>query len=118
MTACGISRAGDPGFAQLPGRKASRLRAFAIATLAAIPAACGPVSPEAASRQCEERAGVTAGPAGYVGVGVKSGGEALSKVSITISSDYVRGLDPREVYDSCVRQKTGQDPVRPLNLEK
>ena len=118
MTASSISTAGDPRFARLPGRNASRLRAFSIAVLAAIPAACGSVSPELAARQCEERARAAAGPTGYVGFGVNDRGETRSKASITITSDFVRGLDPHDVYGSCVRQKTGQDPIRPLDLDE
>ena len=118
MTACGISSAGEPGFARLPGRNASRLRTLGIAVLAFVPAACGPVSPELAARQCEERARAAAGPTGYVGFGVNDRGETRSKASIAITSDFVRGLDPHEVYGSCVRQKTGQDPIRPLDLDE
>lgn len=116
MTACGIFWSGDPDFALLSGRAATRLRAFGIAVLAALPAACGPVSPELAARQCEERARAAAGPTGSVGVGVNSRGETLAKLSITIGNDYVRGRDPHEVYGSCVRRKTGQDPIRPPDL--
>lgn len=116
MTACSISCAGVPGFTQHSGGKPSRLRAFGIAVLAALPMACGPVSPEQAARQCEERARAAAGPTGSVGVGADSRGKTLAKLSITIGSDYVRGLDPSEVYGSCVRQKTGQAPIRPPDL--
>ena len=116
MTACGISWSGDPGSAQLSGRTAARLRTFGIAVMAALQAACGPVSPELAARQCEERARAADGPTGTVGVGFNDRGETLTKLSITIGSDYVRGLDPHEVYESCVRRKTGQAPIRPLDL--
>lgn len=103
---------------RLPGRNTSRLRAFGIAVLAFVPAACGPVSPELAARQCEERARAAAGPTGFVGIGVNDRGETRSKASITITSDFVRGFDPHELYGSCVRQKTGQDPIRPLDLDE
>lgn len=116
MTACGISLLGDPGPAQLSRRTATRLRTLGIAVLAAIPAACGPVSPELAARQCEERARAADGPTGSVGVGFNDRGETLTKLSITIGSDYISGLDPHEVYDACVRRKTGQAPIRPLDL--
>lgn len=118
MTACGISAVGDRGVARLPGGNALCLRALAIAVLAAVPAACGPVSPESAARQCEERARAAAGPTGSVGFAVNDRGETRTGLSIGISSDYVRGLDPHEVYGSCVRQKTGQDPIRPLDLDE
>ncbi len=118
MTACGISSACDPCVARLSGRNAFRLRTLGIAVLAVIPAACGPVSPELAARQCEERARAAAGPTGYVGFGFNDRGETRSKASITITSDFIRGIDPHEVYGSCVRQKTGQDPIRPLDLDE
>ena len=118
MTARGISSAGDPGFARLPGSNALRLRTLGIAVLAAIPAACGPVSPELAARQCEERARAAAGPTGFVGVAVNDRGVSRTKASITLTSDYFRGLDPHAVYGSCVRQKTGQAPIRPLDLDE
>ncbi len=96
----------------------TRLRAFGIAVVAALPAACGPVSPELAARQCEERAQAADGPTGSVGVGFNDRGETLTNLSITIGSDYVRGLDPHEVYESCVQRKTGLAPIRPLDLRE
>lgn len=79
-------------------------------------AACGPVSPEVAAQQCEERAREAAGPTGTVKIGVNSDGEVSSGLEIGISSDAIMGRDPEDVYISCVRQKTGQDPIRPLEL--
>lgn len=77
--------------------------------------ACGPMSPDRAADVCEDRARAAAGPTGEIGVGVGSEG-ASGRVEIGITSDYIQGRDPYEVYDSCVRQKTGQGPIRPLNL--
>lgn len=116
MTARGISWSGGPDIARLADGTATRLRTFGIAVLAALPAACGPVSPELAARQCEERAQAADGPTGSVGVGFNDRGTSLAKLSITIAGDYIRGLDPQEVYDACVRRKTGQAPIRPLDL--
>lgn len=82
-----------------------------------IAAACGPVSPEIAARMCEERARAATGPTGEVGIGITSGGDTEGSFEVGITSDYLQGRDPYEVYDTCVRQKTGQGPIRPLVLE-
>ena len=64
---------------------------------------------------CEERARAAQGPTGEVGIGVGSGGVS-SNVEIGVTSDFIRGRDPFVVYEECVRQKTGQGPIRPLEL--
>ncbi len=78
--------------------------------------ACGPVSPEVAAAQCEERARAAQGPTGEIGVGINSDGNVSTGLSIGLSSDFIAGRDPEEVYVNCVRQKTGMDPIRPLEL--
>ncbi|MBD3679357.1 MAG: hypothetical protein HUJ27_13295 [Rhodobacteraceae bacterium] len=78
-------------------------------------AACAPVSPEQAAIICAERARSATGPTGTVGVGIGTGGP-VANVSVGITQDYLLRRDPYEVYHSCVRQKTGQDPIRPLEL--
>ena len=83
----------------------------------AILAACGPVSPELAAKQCEERARAATGPTGSVGIAVNNRGETRARARLGITSDYLQGRDPYEVYDSCVRRKSGQGPIRPLILE-
>jgi hypothetical protein len=80
-------------------------------------AACGPMSPERAARICEERARAATAPTGEIGIGITSDGDARGSFEIGITSDYLQGRDPYEVYETCVRQKTGQGPVRPLVLE-
>lgn len=75
-------------------------------------AGCGPVSPELAARKCEERARAAASPiSGTAKVGVGSSG-VLSDVdvNISVSSDYIKGRDPHDVYDTCVRDLSGQGP--------
>lgn len=81
-------------------------------------AACGPVSPEVAARQCEERARAAQGPTGEIGLGISSGGDTSASLEIGVTSDYLRGRDPYIVYEECVRQKTGQGPIRPLDLSR
>lgn len=91
-----------------------RLTGLMLATAVSL-GACGPVSPELAARQCEERARQADGPFGEVSVGIGSGG-ARSRVELGVTSDFLQGRDPQEVYETCVRQKTGQGPIRPLVL--
>lgn len=79
-------------------------------------AACGPVSPERAAELCEDRARAAAGPTGEVRIGVTGEGKVRSGFEIGVSTDYLRGADPYQVYEDCVRAKTGQGPVRPLEL--
>lgn len=79
-------------------------------------AACGPVSPERAADMCEDRARAATGPTGEVGVGINNKGRTSGSFEIGITSDYIQGRDPYEVYQSCVRQKSGQGPIRPLEL--
>lgn len=73
--------------------------------------ACGPVSPELAARQCAERADAAAGPTGEVSIGVNNRGKVGGGIEIGVSSDYLRGRDPQQVYEQCVIQKSGQPPV-------
>ncbi|MEO9823095.1 MAG: hypothetical protein ABJF50_01595 [Paracoccaceae bacterium] len=77
--------------------------------------ACGPMSPDRAADVCEDRARAAQGPTGEIGVGVGSGGTSGS-FEIGVTSDYLQGRDPYQVYENCVRQKTGQGPIRPLEL--
>lgn len=67
-----------------------------------------------AERQCYERARLAQQPRGEVSVGVGSGGRRAAGVEVEISSDYLLGRDPSAVFESCVMQKTGEPPSRPL----
>lgn len=86
-----------------------------ILTLAAGIAACGPISPERAADQCEERARDALGPTGEARIGTGTNGTSVG-LTIGITSDFIKGRDPQDVYQSCVLQKTGQAPIRPLSL--
>ena len=77
--------------------------------------ACVPPSPEMAANQCEERARAATGPTGSVTLGVSNRGPMVG-AEIGITNDYLQGRDPYILYDECVRQKTGQGPIRPLKL--
>ena len=98
----------------MTARRAHMAAGFGMASLMLL-SACGPMSPERAADLCEERARAATGPTGTVGVGVGSNGVS-SSVEIGVTSDFLRGRDSYLVYEECVRQKTGEGPVRPLEL--
>lgn len=89
----------------------SRLSVLCLSALAA----CGPMSPERAADLCEDRARAAQGPTAELGIGIGSEGTRGS-VEVGVTSDYLQGRDPYVVYEECVRQKTGQGPIRPLDL--
>ncbi|MDZ4136319.1 MAG: hypothetical protein U1D06_12120 [Paracoccaceae bacterium] len=77
-------------------------------------AACGPVPLYMAEDQCFEQARLAQQPRGEIALGIGSDGSSRARVKLGISSDYIMGRDPSAVYDSCVYQKSGQPPSRPL----
>jgi hypothetical protein len=80
-------------------------------------AACdNTVSPERAYADCSERARLAERPRGTVGLGVGSGGRAVSSFDVTVTGDFLAGRDPYVVYDQCFRRLTGAGPTRPLIL--
>ena len=79
-------------------------------------AACGPVTPELAADRCEDRAYAALGPTGKVAFGFGSRSGFRTEYKIGISSDYIAGRSPRDVYEQCVLNLTGQPPIRPLRL--
>ena len=79
-------------------------------------AACSPYrSPSFAADECEERARKADGIVQQVRIGGGSGG-ARAGVTLGVTSDYVQGRSPQQVYENCVFDKTGQGPIRPLEL--
>ena len=84
----------------------------------ALVVACGPVSPELAARQCEERANAAAGPTGSASIGINNKGKVSTGIEIGVTSDYIRQRDPYVVYEECVIAKSGQPPIRPLVLRE
>lgn len=83
--------------------------------LPALLAACAPqpLTPEAAARVCEARARDAAGPRGEVQLGANSNDGPFVGGTISISADALSGRDPLAVYEACVRDRTGADPIRP-----
>ncbi len=93
-------------------RRASHISyAFVAAALGL--AACAPISPERAAERCQERARGAEGPQAEVTVGINSRTGGFASGSLGVSSDFLRGLDPVAVYESCVFNLTGELPVRP-----
>ncbi len=76
--------------------------------------ACGPVPVNRAEQQCLDRALLAAKPRGMITAGVNSSGDATGGLRLQVSSDFLLGRDPSAVFDTCVYQKSGQPPTRPL----
>lgn len=94
------------------------MRAAALLMGLGLLVACGPVSPQRAAQICEERAQAAQGPTGGVTLGASSDGDRYVTGEIGLSSDYLRGRDPMDVYESCVYSRTGQPPIRPPRLRR
>lgn len=89
----------------------------AMLPLLAALAACGPIPLDAAERQCAGQAYDAVRPRGHLAFGLGTDGRRVStgtSVGISVTSDYLRGRDPNEVYTSCVvRRSGGLYPTRP-----
>ena len=85
------------------------------AVLLLVLAACTPVpvTPERAAEICEEKARAAQGPTGRVTVGTNSNSGGFGGVEIGVSSDFIAGRDPLEVYNQCIFDRTGASPIRP-----
>lgn len=83
-------------------------------SLAAIAAACGPVPVEQAEADCLNRAELAQHPRGWVAFGAGTGGWHGAGAEVDISTDYLMGRDPAQVYASCVQAESGQPPRTPL----
>ena len=54
---------------------------------------------------CQDKADAASGPQGEVGLSVGTGGTNAT-FSISLSDSYLRGDDPKEVYDTCMNELT------------
>lgn len=77
-------------------------------------AACGPIPLAQAEAECLERARLAEAPRGKISFGVSSDGP-YTGAEVEVSSDYLQGKDPSQVYDQCVYQRAGQMPSRPYH---
>lgn len=77
-----------------------------------------PISVEQAMAQCTQKARAAVKPEVSVGVSIGVGHKVRTGVGIGIglSSDYLKGTDPYEVYETCVVAKSGVKPTQPLQL--
>lgn len=85
--------------------------------LVVVAAACGPVPVDQAERTCLRDAELAERPRGSVAMGVGSGSggtRSYGSVELEISSDYLRGRDPSDVFNRCVLRRSGQMPTRVL----
>jgi hypothetical protein len=77
--------------------------------------ACGPMPVDVAMQQCVEPARLAQHPRGSVGITADNHGNIGTSMTIGISSDYLQGRDPDQVFAACVRQRSGQDPLYPFS---
>lgn len=92
------------------------MRAGACLMLAACAAACAPSGPlplDQAERRCLREARAAAGPRGVAEARLGPG-VSLFGVGVVVSSDWLQGRDPAEVFDTCVHRLAGVAPSRPL----
>ena len=75
--------------------------------------ACGPVPLVQAEADCRARADEASAPSSSVGVTFSSDGTVETNVSVGVTTDYLQGRSPTEVYNSCVLARAGQPPSRP-----
>ena len=84
------------------------------ACLMLVLAACGPVSVQQAERECLPKARLAQQPRGEVAVGVNSNGQAGGRVELNVSSHFLLGRDPNQVFETCVIQRSGALPSKPF----
>ena len=95
---------------------APRLLLPVAAALALAACETGPVPVSQAEYECAERAREAARPTGTATIGANSREGLIGGISIGVTTDFLAGRDPEEVYTSCVVNKSGQAPTRPLSL--
>lgn len=99
----------------------SHVTYLALATVTGLTACSAdpePISVERAMALCTERARSAVKPDVYVGVGIGIGRRVHTGVGlgVELSSDYLKGTSPEEVYETCVVAKSGEKPPEPLQL--
>jgi hypothetical protein len=85
-----------------------------VLALCLLLAACGPVSVQQAERECLPKARLAQQPRGEVGIGIGSDGRVRSNAEVTVTSDFLLGRDPNQVFETCVIQRSGELPSRPF----
>ena len=87
---------------------------FAAIALMAL-AQCGPVPVDQAERMCIADAQMAQHPRGTFGIGLDPNGNTSTSLSVGISSDFLLGHDPDQVFSNCVYQRSGQAPTHPFS---
>ena len=90
-----------------------------LAASAALLAACAPpppMDPVRAAAICDQQARAAQGPTGEITIGASSDDGPYLDTEIGLSSDFLTGRDPVEVYEQCVLARTGAPPIRPPRL--
>ena len=92
-----------------------RLRpAYAVLLVAGL-AACGPETRAQAERNCFEQARLAERPRGEIALGASNRGGLWGGAGVTITSDYLLGRDPQQVWQNCVYRRSGEMPSRPYS---
>lgn len=76
--------------------------------------ACATMTVPQAEAYCLRQARLAAHPRGAVSLGLGSRGAAFGEAEVEISSDYLLGRDPSQVFATCVQRNSGAPPSRPL----
>lgn len=107
-----------PDFGIAPSRQWRGLAPVALgAAMLSVLGACGPVPVAQAERNCLRDARLAKGPGGEVALGVSTDGHSVTpraRFELEVSSDYLAGRDPSDVFNRCVYRQSGQLPARPL----
>lgn len=86
--------------------------------LLAILAGCGPVPVAQAEAACLHDAELAQRPRGEVAVGIGTDSDgnlrSIGRLEVNISSDYIAGRDPSDVFNRCVLRRSGEMPTRAL----
>ncbi len=91
------------------------IRLWYALSLLALLSACGPLPLQQAEQICISDAQLSQHPRGAVSFGVGADGRTGASVQLGITSDYLLGHDPDQVYAACVQRRAGQPPSRPFS---
>jgi hypothetical protein len=66
-------------------------------------------------KQCVEPARLAQAPRGSIGISADNHGNVGTSLTIGISTDYLQGRDPDQVFAACVQNRSGQPPLYPFS---